>query len=63
VISAAGGPFHDAAADAALFSALETSLRSDIPRIALDCDINDPAFARACVEALLANIRRHPAPG
>ena len=63
VISAAGGPFHDAAADAALFSALETSLQPDIPRIALDCDINDPVFARACVEALLANIRRHLAPG
>jgi uncharacterized protein (UPF0261 family) len=58
VISAAGGPFHDAAADAALFSAIETSLRPDIPRRYLDCDINDPAFARACVEALLENIRR-----
>ena len=61
VISAEGGPFHDAAADAALFSALETSLRPDIPRRSLDCDINDPAFARACVEALLENIRHHSA--
>ena len=61
VISAAGGPFHDAAADAALFSALETSLRPDIPCRSLDCDINDPAFARACVEALLENIRHHSA--
>ncbi len=61
VISARGGPFHDAAADAALFSALETSLRPDIPRRSLDCDINDPAFARACVEALLENIRHHSA--
>jgi uncharacterized protein (UPF0261 family) len=60
-ISAEGGPFHDAAADAALFSALETSLRPDIPRRSLDCDINDPAFARACVEALLENIRHHSA--
>jgi uncharacterized protein (UPF0261 family) len=59
VISAAGGPFHDPEADTALFSALETSLRPDIPRTSLDCDINDPAFARACVEALLANIRQH----
>jgi len=58
VISAAGGPFHDPEADTALFSALETSLRPDIPRTSLDCDINDPAFARACVEALLENIRR-----
>jgi uncharacterized protein (UPF0261 family) len=61
VISAEGGPFHDAAADAALFSALETSLRPDIPRRSFDCDINDPTFARACVEALLENIRHHSA--
>ena len=57
VISAAGGPFHDPDADAALFAALETGLRPDIPCTTLDCDINDPAFARACVEALLAAIR------
>jgi uncharacterized protein (UPF0261 family) len=58
VISAAGGPFHDRHADTALFSTLESNLRPDIPRHSLDCDINDPAFARACVEALLENIRR-----
>ena len=59
VISAPGGPFHDATADAALFSSLETGLRPDILRMTLDCEINDPAFALACVEALLENIRRH----
>jgi uncharacterized protein (UPF0261 family) len=59
VISAPGGPFHDAAADTALFSSLEAGLRPDIPRMSLDCEINDPAFALACVEALLENIRRH----
>ena len=58
VISAAGGPFHDPEADAALFTALDSGLRRDVPCVSLDCDINDPAFARACVEALLANIRR-----
>jgi len=58
VISAAGGAFHDQHADEALFGALEAGLRPDIPCQSLDCDINDPAFARACVEALLANIRR-----
>ena len=57
VISTAGGPFHDPQADAALFAALEATLRPDIPRQSLDCDINDPSFARACAEALLANIR------
>lgn len=58
VISAAGGPFHDPVADAALFEAIESGLRPDVPCMSLDCDINDPAFARACVEALLATIRR-----
>ena len=57
VISAAGGPFHDPEADAALFASLETGLRPGIACVTLECDINDPAFARGCVEALLANIR------
>jgi len=57
VISAAGGAFHDQSADAALFDALESSLRPGIPCQSFDCDINDPAFARACVEALLANMK------
>jgi uncharacterized protein (UPF0261 family) len=56
VISAAGGPFHDAEADTALFAALDAGLRPDIPRVSLDCDINDPAFARACVDALLQSM-------
>jgi uncharacterized protein (UPF0261 family) len=60
VISAAGGPFHDQHADAALFGAIEAGLRPGIPCTSLDCTINDPAFARACVETLLANIRRLP---
>lgn len=63
VISMAGGPFHDAAADAALFSSLENGLRPGIQCLTVDGDINDPAFARACVEALLANIRRHASAG
>jgi uncharacterized protein (UPF0261 family) len=57
VISAAGGPFHDQEADAALFGAIEAGLRPDVPCMSLDCDINAPAFARACVDALLTNIR------
>ena len=54
VIGAPGGPFHDPGADAALFGALEGGLRPGLPCTSLDCGINDPAFARACVEALLA---------
>jgi uncharacterized protein (UPF0261 family) len=57
VISAEGGPFHDPVADAALFTAIETGLRSGISCTSLDCTINAPEFARACVEALLLNIR------
>jgi len=54
VIGASGGPFHDPVADAALFEALEGGLRPGLPCTSLDCGINDPAFARACVDALLA---------
>ena len=57
VISKAGGPFHDQHADAALFDAIEAGLRPGIACQSLECEINDPAFARACVEALLTNIR------
>jgi uncharacterized protein (UPF0261 family) len=61
VISAEGQPFHDALADAALFDAIKGNLRPDIPVIETDCTINDPAFAAACVRALLANIQKHKA--
>lgn len=57
VISGPGGPFHDPEADAALFRALESGLRPDIPVATFDEGINDPAFARSCAEALLDNIR------
>ena len=53
IISAPGGPFHDPAADAALFAALKANLRPDIPVQEFDCTINDERFARACAQALL----------
>jgi len=56
VISEQGGPFHDEHADAALFGAIEAGLRPGIQCTALDCTINAPAFARACVETLLAHM-------
>jgi uncharacterized protein (UPF0261 family) len=56
IISAPGQPFHDPAADEALFSALRQHLGANVPVVELDAAINDPAFARACAEALLANI-------
>ena len=62
VISAPGGAFHDPDADAALFAALKANLRPDIPVVEADVAINDPAFARACAETLLAYLRgRGPA--
>jgi uncharacterized protein (UPF0261 family) len=58
VISAAGQPFHDPAADAALYTSLKQHLRPDIPVLEFDAEINDPAFARACAETLLAHLAR-----
>jgi uncharacterized protein (UPF0261 family) len=49
-LSAPGAPFHDPAADAALFDALRASLADDIDLVELDCHINDPNFADALVE-------------
>lgn len=52
VISAAGEPFHDPAADKALFTAIREHSRKPVEEF--DLEINDPAFARACAERLLA---------
>jgi uncharacterized protein (UPF0261 family) len=57
VISAPGQSFHDPAADAALFTALKKNLRSDIPVIEMESEINDPAFAEACAKTLLKEIK------
>ena len=57
VLSAPGQPFHDPAADAALFGAIKSNLRAEIPVQELDCAINDPAFAAACAHTLLAAVR------
>jgi uncharacterized protein (UPF0261 family) len=51
VISAAGQPFHDPIADAALFSALREN--AEVPVEEIDEEINSPIFARACAERLL----------
>ena len=53
VISAPGGPFHNATADTALFTALKSGLRSNIAVTELDANINDAPFAEACAQALL----------
>lgn len=53
LIACEGQPFHDAAADAALFAALKENLRADIPYHEIDATINDPAFSEACAKELL----------
>ena len=53
-----GQPFHDPAADAALFAAIREHLRPGIGLVEMDCNINDPGFARACAEAMLENMKK-----
>jgi uncharacterized protein (UPF0261 family) len=63
LISAPGQPFHDPAADNALFTALRKHLRAGIPVVELDVEINDLTFARTCADALLANLEQFKAAG
>ena len=58
MIDAPGGAFWWPAADQALFEALKAGLRTDIPVIELDCNINDAAFAERCAQCLLEHVRR-----
>lgn len=58
-VSALGAPgfaFHQPKADAALFQSLRNNLRKDIPVVEMDATVSDPAFAKACAQALLSNI-------
>jgi uncharacterized protein (UPF0261 family) len=52
-IDAAGQPFHDPQADAALFDAIRQGWAKAKNRklVELDLNINDPAFAAAAVKA------------
>jgi len=56
MISAEGEPFHDPAADKALFSSIRENLRKDIEIIEKDCAINDSEFAEACAQTLLKTL-------
>ncbi len=56
VISAPGQPFHDPAADEALFKAIKENVRAGIPVVEIDCKVNDPEFSQACAKALLDQI-------
>ena len=52
MIAVEGQPFHDAAADEALFSAIRENLAGSVELIEMECDINDPAFAAAMAQKL-----------
>lgn len=56
IISTEGQPFHDPAADKALFDAIRSHVKPGVPVVELDCTVNDPAFAAACARALLESL-------
>jgi uncharacterized protein (UPF0261 family) len=60
-IDVEGGPFHDPAADAALFEAVRADIGAHIRVIERDTDINDAAFAREAADLLLEAIASHKA--
>lgn len=52
-IAVEGGPFHDPAADVALFDTIRAELDvTKVELVELDTDVNDPAFAAAMVDKL-----------
>ena len=57
MIDAPGGPFWWPEADQAFADALKSALRSDIPVIEIDANVNDPEFARQCAETLLREMK------
>jgi uncharacterized protein (UPF0261 family) len=52
MISTEGGPFHDPAADDALFEAIREHVAPSVELHEMDVDINDPAFAAAMADRL-----------
>jgi uncharacterized protein (UPF0261 family) len=52
MIATEGQPFHDPAADEALFAALREGLADSVELHELDLDVNDPAFADAMANRL-----------
>ena len=53
-----GKPFHDPEADAALFDAFRANGPANVEVVESVADINDPAFATAAAERLLALLKR-----
>ena len=61
VLSAAGQPFHDPQADAALLDAIAEHATVEFQK--LDMDINSSEFATSCVETLVALMHERAAAG
>jgi uncharacterized protein (UPF0261 family) len=60
IISAEGQPFHDPAADAALFSAIRENAKVEVCE--LEFEINSADFAKACADKLLGLIESANSP-
>ncbi|MFH1922567.1 MAG: Tm-1-like ATP-binding domain-containing protein [Planctomycetota bacterium] len=58
VIDAPGGSFWWPEANQALFDAMKSNLRPEVPVVEMDCNVNDPEFARRCAETLLDSLKR-----
>ena len=56
ILDGDGEMFCDRGADQAMFDALKSNLRDDIPVVEIDCNINDEAFSAKAVEMMLALI-------
>ena len=56
LIDIPGKPFHDPAADAALFDALTANLPANVELVEMDTDINDEAFAVRAAELLIERL-------
>lgn len=57
MIDADGQPFHDPAADEALFNAIRQHLQPPVELVELDLHINDPTFAQAMADRLLTLLK------
>lgn len=58
ILDGDGQLFEDRAADQALFDGIKAKLRSDIPVVEMDVNINDPAFSAKAVEMMLELIAK-----
>lgn len=53
VLDSPGGEFWWPEANGALFAAIRSHVSASVPVVELDCNINDPAFARAATDQLM----------